>query len=52
MPESFVVSGARTPIGRYGGALARVRPDDLAALVVGEAVARAGIAPDLVAEVV
>ncbi|MER6008206.1 thiolase family protein [Nonomuraea angiospora] len=52
MPESFVVSGARTPIGRYGGALAHVRPDDLAALVVGEAVARAGIAPDLVDEVV
>ncbi|MFI9838833.1 thiolase family protein [Nonomuraea sp. NPDC051941] len=52
MPESFVVSGVRTPIGRYGGALAHVRPDDLAALVVGEAVARAGIAPDLVDEVV
>ncbi|MFB4262345.1 thiolase family protein [Nonomuraea sp. GTA35] len=52
MPESFVVSGVRTPIGRYGGALAHVRPDDLAALVVREAVARAGIAPDLVDEVV
>jgi 3-oxoadipyl-CoA thiolase len=52
MPESFVVSGVRTPIGRYGGALAHVRPDDLAALVVGEAVARAGIAPELVDEVV
>ncbi|MEV1000714.1 thiolase family protein [Nonomuraea sp. NPDC050202] len=52
MPESFVVSGLRTPIGRYGGALAHVRPDDLAALVVREAVARAGIAPDLVDEVV
>ncbi|GAA4908366.1 3-oxoadipyl-CoA thiolase [Nonomuraea thailandensis] len=52
MPESFVVSGVRTPIGRYGGALAHVRPDDLAALVVREAVARAGIAPGLVDEVV
>ncbi|MEV4019390.1 thiolase family protein [Nonomuraea angiospora] len=52
MPESFVLSGVRTPIGRYGGALAHVRPDDLAALVVGEAVARAGIAPELVDEVV
>ncbi|MEV4582553.1 thiolase family protein [Nonomuraea jabiensis] len=52
MAESFVVSGVRTPIGRYGGALAHVRPDDLAALVVGEAVARAGIAPELVDEVV
>ncbi|AQZ61385.1 3-ketoacyl-CoA thiolase @ Acetyl-CoA acetyltransferase [[Actinomadura] parvosata subsp. kistnae] len=52
MPESFVVSGVRTPIGRYGGALAHVRPDDLAALVVREAVARAGIEPGLVDEVV
>ncbi|NUO57458.1 MAG: thiolase family protein [Hamadaea sp.] len=52
MPESFVVSGVRTPIGRYGGSLAHVRPDDLAALVVGQAIARAGIAPDLVDEVV
>ncbi|MEU7839139.1 thiolase family protein [Nonomuraea sp. NPDC049129] len=52
MTEAFVVSGVRTPIGRYGGALAHVRPDDLAALVVGEAVARADIDPGLVDEVV
>ena len=39
-----VVSAVRTPIGRYGGALAGVRPDDLAAVVIGEAaVARAGV---------
>ena len=31
MPEAFLVAGVRTPIGRYGGALAPVRPDDLAA---------------------
>jgi 3-oxoadipyl-CoA thiolase len=37
-----IVSACRTPFGRYGGALARVRPDDLAALVVAEAVRRAG----------
>ncbi|WP_158865325.1 thiolase family protein [Leifsonia sp. AG29] len=43
MPEAFLVGGARTPTGRYGGALAGVRPDDLAALVVGEAVRRAGL---------
>ena len=52
MPEAFVVSGVRTPIGRYGGVLAHVRPDDLAALVVGEAVARAGVDPALVDEVI
>lgn len=50
--ESFIVSGARTPIGRYGAALAGVRPDDLAALVVAEAVRRAGIDPSRVDEVI
>src|SRR6187399_1280687 len=38
-----ILSACRTPVGRYGGALAAVRPDDLAALVVGEAVQRAGV---------
>jgi 3-oxoadipyl-CoA thiolase len=37
------LSAVRTPVGRYGGALAGVRPDDLAAHVIGEAVARAGV---------
>jgi 3-oxoadipyl-CoA thiolase len=40
MPQVFLVDGVRTPIGRYGGALAVVRPDDLAALVLRELVAR------------
>jgi acetyl-CoA C-acetyltransferase len=40
-----VVSGVRTPIGRYGGALSHVRPDDLAALAITAAVERAGIEP-------
>ncbi|WP_408899924.1 thiolase family protein (plasmid) [Nocardioides sp. R1-1] len=52
MTETFILTGARTPIGRYGGALAHVRPDDLAALVVGEAVRRAGVDPSLIDEVV
>lgn len=34
MPEAFLVAGVRTPIGRYAGALAPVRPDDLAAHVL------------------
>jgi len=50
--ESFVVAATRTPIGRYGGALSGVRPDDLAALVIGEAVRRAGVDPEQVDEVV
>ncbi|MFC7550185.1 3-oxoadipyl-CoA thiolase [Plantactinospora sp. GCM10030261] len=40
MNTAYLVSGVRTPIGRYGGALAGVRPDDLAALVIRELVAR------------
>jgi acetyl-CoA acetyltransferase family protein len=50
--EAFLVGGVRTPIGRYGGVLAAVRPDDLAALVVGAAIERAGVATDLIDEVV
>jgi 3-oxoadipyl-CoA thiolase len=38
-----VLSGVRTPIGRRGGALSGQRPDDLAALVIAEAVRRAGV---------
>jgi 3-oxoadipyl-CoA thiolase len=38
-----ILSACRTPVGRYGGALAAVRPDDLAALVIREAVQRSGI---------
>ena len=52
MTHAYVIDGVRTPIGRYAGALALTRPDDLAALVVGEAVSRAGIDPELVDEVV
>lgn len=51
MAEAYLVGGARTPVGRYGGALATVRPDDLAALVVGEAVRRSGLAPGEAAEI-
>ena len=40
--RAVVLSAVRTPVGRYGGALAGERPDDLAALVIGEAVSRAG----------
>ncbi|WP_112276863.1 thiolase family protein [Lentzea terrae] len=52
MPEAFVLDGVRTPIGRYGGALAKSRPDDLAALVVRTAVDRTGIDPADVDEIV
>lgn len=51
MREVVIVEAVRTPVGRHGGALARVRPDDLAALVIKEVVARASIEPDLVEDV-
>ena len=41
----------RTPIGRYGGALAGVRPDDLAATAIGEAVRRAAVQPEQIEDV-
>ncbi|MCB5293464.1 thiolase family protein [Arthrobacter sp. SO3] len=52
MPEAFLVGGVRTPVGRHGGTLATVRPDDLAALVLQAAVARAGIDPASLDEVI
>ncbi len=52
MPEAFLVGGVRTPQGKHGGALSGVRPDDLAALVVREAVSRGGVPADAVDEVI
>ncbi|MDT0156544.1 acetyl-CoA C-acyltransferase [Microbacterium sp. ARD32] len=52
MTDAYLVDGIRTPVGRYGGALADVRPDDLAALVVGDTVARAGVPHDAIDEVI
>ncbi len=51
MREAVIVEAVRTPVGRHGGALAAVRPDDLAALVIKEVVDRAGIEPGLVEDV-
>ena len=53
MTEAYLYDAVRTPFGRFGGALAGVRPDDLAALVVGEQVRRApGLDPAAIDEVV
>ncbi len=51
MTEVVIVSAVRTPIGKLGGVLSTVRPDDLAALVIQEAVKRAGIEPGAIEEV-
>jgi 3-oxoadipyl-CoA thiolase len=50
--EAWIVSAVRTPIGRHGGALRSIRPDDLAALVVRAAVERSGIDPARIDDVV
>jgi 3-oxoadipyl-CoA thiolase len=51
MRRAVVLAAVRTPIGRYGGALSGTRPDDLAALVIGEAVARAGVPVEQIEDV-
>ncbi|MDQ6709342.1 MAG: thiolase family protein [Candidatus Dormibacteraeota bacterium] len=51
MERAVIIDALRTPIGRYGGALRDVRPDDLAALVVKEAVARTRIDPTSIEDV-
>ncbi|MGE5434937.1 MAG: thiolase family protein [Candidatus Doudnabacteria bacterium] len=43
MSRAVILSGVRTPVGRYGGVLSGERPDDLAGLVIREAVERAGV---------
>lgn len=51
MKQAVVIEAVRTPIGRHGGVLKDVRPDDLAAVVLKEVLARAGVDAGLVEEV-
>ncbi len=50
--EAWIIEAVRTPIGRYGGALANVRPDDLAAAAIRGVVDRSGIDPTLIEDVI
>ena len=52
MREAWIVEAVRTPVGRYGGALAQVRPDDLAASAIRAVVDRSGIDPALIEDVI
>ena len=52
MTDAFVCDAVRTPIGRYGGALASVRPDDLAALTLATLVERSGLDPASIDDVI
>lgn len=49
---AYLVSGFRTPVGRYGGALSSVRPDDLMATAIKKTVEAAGLDPSAVDEVI
>jgi 3-oxoadipyl-CoA thiolase len=49
--RAVILSAVRTPVGRYGGALAGVRPDDLAAIAVRAAVDRAGVPEEQIEDV-
>jgi 3-oxoadipyl-CoA thiolase len=51
MARAVVLSAVRTPVGRYGGALAGERPDDLAATVIAAAVERAGVPAEAIEDV-
>jgi 3-oxoadipyl-CoA thiolase len=51
MGEPVILSAVRTPVGRHGGALSGVRPDDLAAQVIAAAVERAGVPAEQVEDV-
>src|SRR5574337_298116 len=52
MEDIVIVSAVRTPVGKFGGALAKTAATDLGALVIREALARARVAPDQVGEVI
>ena len=52
LQEAVVVSAVRTPMGRYGGQLKEVRPDDLAAMAIKAALERADVAPADVDDVI
>ena len=52
MKEAWIVEAVRTPVGRHGGSLARVRPDDLAAIAVRGVLQRTGIDPASVDDVI
>jgi 3-oxoadipyl-CoA thiolase len=52
MREAWLIDGVRTPIGRHGGGLASVRPDDLAAVTLQALVSRTGIDPETIDDVI
>lgn len=52
MPNVFIIDPIRTPVGKYGGVLSSVRPDDLAAHVIASLVQRTAIPPEAIDDVI
>ena len=52
MSEAYVVQAVRTPVGKHGGSLANVRPDDLAAIPIKAVVERSGVDPSSIDDVI
>src|SRR4029077_14247975 len=52
MDEIYIVGAARTPIGKFAGALAKMPASELGALVIRDVLKRGGVAPDQVSEVI
>ena len=51
MPRAAIITALRTPVGKYGGGLKSIRPDDLAALVIKAVIEQSGIDPKLIDDV-
>src|SRR2546430_12263480 len=52
MDEIYIVGAARTPVGKFGGALAKMPASELGALVIRDVLKRAGVSPEQVSEVI
>src|SRR5436853_1811495 len=52
MEEIYIVGAARTPVGKFGGALAKMPASELGALVIRDVLKRAGVSPEQVSEVI
>src|SRR5437867_12345459 len=52
MTDAFISVALRTPVGRHGGSLANIRPDDLAAVPIKAVVERSGVDPNYIDDVI
>jgi acetyl-CoA acetyltransferase len=50
--EAFIIDAARTPVGKYGGVLRDIRPDDLSAVVIRALLSRTSVFPFSIEDVI